>query len=173
MADLIARSPGAGLFPIAAGGTALAECAWTPIHAVSPFRGREDAVRRALGGWPAPNRWTQAEGRRIAWSGRGQAFVLGEMPDLPDAAVAEQSDACCRVILSGPGAGDVLARLTPIDAAAMAPGEAARSLVGHMPALILRTDEGWELMAFRSMAGTLAHDLGRAMRGIAARMAAT
>ena len=172
MADLVARSPGAGHFPIAAGACRAVEAPWTEVHAVAPLSGREDEARAALGVWPEPGRWTRVGDRRVAWSGRGQAFVLGGVPDLPGAAVAEQSDAWCRVILSGPGAGEVLARLAPVDAAAMAPGEAVRTLLGHMGALILRTDEGWELMVFRSMAGTLAHDLGRAMRGVAARLAA-
>ena len=172
MTELAARGPGAGRFPIAAGAARAEEAPWTGIHAVAPFAGREDEVRAALGGWPEPGRWIEAGDRRIAWSGLGQALVLGDVPEVPGAAVVDQSDAWCRVVLAGPGAGDVLARLAPVDAAAMGPGEAARTLLGHMNALILRTEEGWELMVFRSMAGTLAHDLGRSMRGVAARLAA-
>ena len=172
MADLLARSPGAGRFPIAAGAARAAEVPWAPLHAVTPLSGREEDVRAALGAWPDPGRWVQAEGRRVAWSGRGQAFVAGALPDLPGAAVTDLSDAWCRVALSGPAAGDVLARLAPVDAAAMAPGTCARTLLGHMNAMILRDEAGGERMAFRSMAGTLAHDLSRAMRAVAARMAA-
>ncbi len=171
MDDLTATRPGAGHFPIVAAGTVAAEADWTPIHSAAPLDGGADGVADALGGWPEPGRWIDAGGRRIAWSGRGQAMILGAAPDLPGAALTDQSDAWCRVALTGPGAADVLARLVPVDAAAMAPGDAARTLVGHMMGLVLRTEAGFEIMVFRSMAGTLAHDLGRAMRAVAARRA--
>ena len=174
MADLSQATPGAGHFPLQSAGSRAVEAPWASLHAVFPLAGHADAVRGAFGGWPEPNRWIDADGRRLAFSGRGQAFVLGELPGgLEGAAVAAQSDAWCRVHLSGPAAAEVLARLTPVDVAAMAPGEAARTLLGHMSAHLLREEAGWELMVFRSMAGTLAHDLGRAMRMVAARRAAS
>ncbi|MFW5881818.1 MAG: sarcosine oxidase subunit gamma, partial [Roseicyclus sp.] len=69
---------------------------------------------------------------------------------------------------------EVLARLTPIDLgeAAFAPGHAARTMLGHMSCLLLRLEaDRFGLMVFRSMAGTAAHELDRAMRLAAARAA--
>ena len=67
---------------------------------------------------------------------------------------------------------DILARLVPIDLRdqAFPDGAAARTLFGHMTAVLMRLGpEHYEVMVFRSMAGTLAHDLKDAMESVAAR----
>jgi sarcosine oxidase subunit gamma len=74
--------------------------------------------------------------------------------------------------LSGPDAVEVLSRLVPLDLAQMPPRTSARSLLNHMPLLLIRGDEGFEVWSYRSMAGTLLHELATAMRGVAARRTA-
>jgi sarcosine oxidase subunit gamma len=50
------------------------------------------------------------------------------------------------------------------------PGHAARTMLHHMTCTLMRTgDDAFEIMVFRSMAATAVHDLGTAMRSVAAR----
>ena len=90
------------------------------------------------------------------------------------ASVTDQSDAWTVVLLAGLDAEDVLARLVPIDLrlSVFPEGTAARTLCQHMTVHISRRAEGLQLMAFRSMARTLAHDIGEAMASVAGRRAA-
>jgi sarcosine oxidase subunit gamma len=87
-------------------------------------------------------------------------------------ALTDQSDGWTVVQLQGAGAADVLARLTPVDLrhAVFKRGHTARTDLMHMAASITRTnDDAFMIMVFRSMAGTLLHDLQRAMEGVASR----
>ena len=109
------------------------------------------------------------------WVGPGRALLIGRAtPEglAADAAVVDLSDAQVVLVLEGPAARDVLARLVPLDLrdAAFPDGSAARSLVNHMTATVARVGaEAWEVMAMRSMAATLVHEIAAAMRGVAAR----
>lgn len=182
MAELIVKSSADGLTPLDIGGVQLTEAAMAPIWAIAPFRGQADAVSRKLQkahglSFPAPGALHGVEQARIAWSGLDQAFLMGITPD-PDlgshAALTDQSDAWTHLILDGPTVRDVLARWVPIDLSppACPPGSARRTLLGHMPALILHQGgDRFELLVFRSMAGTAVHELTRAMRAVAARSA--
>ncbi len=174
MADLAARSAGAGRFPIEAGDARATEIVPEGLWSVTPLKGRAEAVGEALPcGWPGPGRVVEGGGARAIWFGREAAMVTGARPGGLDglAAVTDQADAWVVVRLSGPAAEDVLARLVPIDlrVRAFPEGSAARTLLGHMSVGILRASGAFEILAFRSMAGTLAHELGRAMRAVAAR----
>lgn len=180
MAELIAKSPGAGLhLPVTRGGATLAE--WLPgaITSVAPFAGSGDKVDAALTplgmGFPAPNGMAQGKTARIVWTGRGQAFLIGApAPEGLDAvaALTDQSDGWAGLRLAGPAAADVLARLVPLDLDSFAPGTAARSLLGHMALILMRPDpEVWDLLVFRSMARTAIHELDTAMVQLAARAA--
>ena len=174
MADLAARSAGAGLFPIEAGSARAAEVVPAGLWSVMPHRGRAGEVAAALPcGWPEPGRVAEGGGVRAIWFGREAAMVTGARPEGLEglAAVTDQADAWVVVRLSGPAAEDVLARLVPIDLGARAfpEGSAARTLLGHMSVGLLRAEGAFEILAFRSMAGTLAHEMGRAMRAVAAR----
>lgn len=175
MVKLIAKTPCDGLLPITIGAVTLAEIETGPITAVSPFKGQQEAVSEALNGacgvaFPAPNRTSQKDGVRLIWSGRGQALMLGVVPQIKGAALTDQSDAWCCVEIAGEGAEAVLARVTPIDARAMKRGQTARTMVQHMSVVLTRTGKvRFEVMAMRSMAKTLVHDLERAMTGVAAR----
>ena len=55
MAKLIAKSALGGQAAITIAATTLAEMDIGPITSVAPFPNREEAVAKALGGFPAPN----------------------------------------------------------------------------------------------------------------------
>ncbi len=69
----------------------------------------------------------------------------------------------------------MLARLVPLDlaGAAFPAGTAARSLLRHVPLLIVAGEAGFELLVPRSYARTAVEELGAAMRGVEARAALT
>lgn len=176
MARLIAKSPCDGLVPVEAGGLRLTEADYGAITGLAPFQGQEGAVsatlKQAIGaGLPGPNRARGRAGARVVWSGLGQALMLGPPVDPAGAAVTDQSDAWACLALDGLGAREALARLTPLDLrdSAFKRGHAARSLLGHMTCLFIRTGATrYEMLVFRSMARTAVHDLTRAMQSVAA-----
>jgi sarcosine oxidase subunit gamma len=180
--DLKAKSACDGLLPLSKGRVQLSEVDQQMIWSVAPLKGQEAAVSKALKaafgvGFPAPGAVdTQADVSAV-WSGLRQAFVLGADPRealAGLAAVTDQSDAWAIVDLTGAGAEDVLARLVPMDlrATSFAPGTAAKTQLNHMNVLITRHVGGFRIMAFRSMARTLAHELAETMGAVAARRGA-
>lgn len=176
MPDLIAKTPCAGLpLPVTHAGVTLEEWLPGPITSVAPFAGQDKAVVKALKSlglaFPAPNGMAQSGTARIVWTGRGQAFVTGAaMPATTAAALTDQSDGWAGLRLTGAAAAVVLARLVPLDLRAMAPGTAARSLLGHMPLVLMRPDaDRFEMLVFRSMARSAVHELETAMAGLAGR----
>jgi sarcosine oxidase subunit gamma len=178
VAELFALRPLGGFLPLRIGQVEAVEIPLGDVTSIAPFRGRAAEVSGALEaklgiGLPAPGRYLQGGTARVVWTGLDQAFVIGApVPDLPGAALTDQSDAWAAFALEGGTARDVLARLVPIDLReeAFAPGHAARTMFGHMACVLMRTDTGrYEIMVFRSMAGSAAHDLSRAMRMVAAR----
>lgn len=182
MAEMIAKSPALGLTPVETGGATLSEGPMAPVWAVMPYRGRTADLAGALETahglpFPEPGMLHAAPPARIAWSGLDQAFLMGVAPDpalAAHAALTDQSDAWAHLVLDGPSARDVLARWVPLDLspAACPPGSARRTLVGHMAALLLHPDgDRFEILVFRSMAGTAVHEIGRAMAAVAARAA--
>ena len=177
MDKLQATSPCAGLLPITIGALSVAEMDAGVVHSVTPFAGASGcALGRALGmPFPAPLQSTTDGDARLVWVGRGEALLIGRVPD-PSlgayAAVVDQSDAWAVVTLTGAGGADALARLVPVDMrlSAFGLGATVRSHVGHMNASITRLDDETIMIAVsRSMAGTLVHDLARALEAVAAR----
>ena len=179
MADLKAGSPAEGLLPVTVGRLTLSEAPKAALSHVAPFRGRMADVSAALeaavgASFPEPGRTTSGAGGRVVWVGPGQALVIGARVAPGGAAVVDQSDAWMHLRLEGPDARDVLARLTPVDLreAAFEVGHAARTLLFHMSATLIRTGaETWEILVFRSMAKTAVHDLTEAMHAVAGRAA--
>jgi len=181
--ELEARSPCDGLLPITRGGWTLSEVDTGRITSIAPFAGQEAALSGALQtayglGFPEPGHSAEEDGARILWSGRRQAFLLGPEPDAAlarHAAVTDQSDGWAALHLSGAGCEAVLARLVPLDlrAEVFAPGCTARSLLQHCHVSVTRLDDtGFLILGYRSMAGTLVHDLDTAMSSLAARSGA-
>jgi len=180
VAELIAKTPCDGLLPLSIGAVSLTEEIPDVMTSLASGKAGEkplsDALKAAHGvGFPAPNRATGKAGARAIWFGRGQAMLVGPVPDpaLGDhAALTDQSDAWAVVRLEGDGAADVLARLMPLDlrSAQFKRGHTARTELAHMMASVTRVgDKAFMIMVFRSMAATLVHDLKTAMEAVAAR----
>jgi heterotetrameric sarcosine oxidase gamma subunit len=174
--ELIAKSALDGR-SLTLGAVTLGEVAAGPITSVALLPGGGKAVAKGLKGlglaMPEPNTFVEKKGVRIIWTGRDQAFVVGEVPPAMDgAALTDQSDGWVVLAVSGTGAVDVLARLIPLDLrlTAFPVGRAVRSGLNHMNAVVLRTgDYAFEIMVFRSMARTAWHELEAAMQMVAAR----
>ncbi len=182
MAELSVTDPFAGLgLPIMAGRCRLDPCAPDTIISIAPFPGHVasvDAVLRGIGlGFPKPGTVAAAGSVRAVSAGRATAFLMGG--PLPEglqehAALTDQGDGWAGLHLAGEAAEAVLARLVPLDLrpTTFPPAASARSLLNHMPCLLLRvTQTAFELYVFRSMAGTAVHELTEAMRSVAARSA--
>lgn len=178
MANLTAKTPYDGLLPITKGTLTLEEVTHEAITWIAPAKGKAAAVSKALAKqidapFPAPGR---IEGPAV-WTGPGQAMVLGKpLKPMSGAALSDQSSAWACCALDGPDARDVLARLVPIDlrVEAFKVGHAARTLLGHMNCVLMRTGpDRYEVMVFRSMAASAAHELELAMAMVAARATAS
>ena len=176
MARLLARRPCEGLgLPLALGGATLSEVELGPVTSIAPFAGRADAVAAALGApLPPPGQVVVLDGGRLLWTGPGRALLVGRVP--PDlsglAAVVEQGDGMAGVVLEGPGAREVLARLVPLDLRdrVFPEGATARTLLNHLAVTLTRLGaDAYEVMAMRSMAATLVRELREAMEHVAAR----
>ncbi len=180
MGELIAKTPCEGLLPLNVGAISLHEVDAGAIYSVTPFKGHREALSQVLKSahgmtCPAANRATGKAGARAIWFGHSAIMLVGPTPDaslFEHAAIVDQSDAWAVVRLEGAGAEDVLARLVPVDLrpAHFKRGHTARSLLFHMTASITPVgDTAFQIMVFRSMVGSLVHDLKRAMEGVAAR----
>ncbi|WP_375691474.1 sarcosine oxidase subunit gamma [Pseudooceanicola sp. LIPI14-2-Ac024] len=180
MADLIARSPAEGLLPKTVGALKLTEAPMVPMWGISPHAGEvaqaSSALETACGlSLPGPGRMGVAGAVAVMWFGRNRWLVigaegLGEVARY--AAVTDQSDAWVSVSVGGAAGAEVMARLVPVDlrASAFPVGSVVRTEVYHMQAAIARTGaEELRVLCFRSMAGTLVHDLVQAGEAVAAR----
>ncbi len=173
MVNLVSVQPWDAELPIVDGQCTLSATDLGPVTSIAPFVPGGKAVSTALEKalnlpLPAAGRSSVSGRNRLIWSGQGQYFLLGAEPPKLNGAVTDQSDAWCITHLSGPRAEDVLARLCPLDTSEMADGDVARSLIGHMQAVIIRDKTGFTLMVFRGFAKTLIHELGGAMASLAA-----
>lgn len=180
MAELIAKSPLDGRDDIAIGSVTLADVDLGVLTSVAPFKGGVKAAGTALKAahgmaWPAPLRATGKDGGRAIWFGREMILLAGPAPDATlgaHAALTDQSDAWAAVTLSGARVEDVLARLVPVDVslAVFKRGHTARTQFQHMNGSLTRIGtDAFLILVFRSMAGSLLHDLERAMESVAAR----
>ena len=180
MAELVAKSPCAGLLPLEIGAAKVSEEDLGVLTSVMPYKGQEKPLSAALQAahgmaFPAPNRATGKAGARAVWFGRDQALLMGPAPETAlaeHAALADQSDAWAAVRLEGDAAEAVLARLVPVDlrTSVFKRGHTLRSQVAHMAGSVTRVGEkAFLILVFRSMAATLVHDLKTAMEAVAAR----
>ena len=180
MANLTAKTAFDGTLPLTHGDVTLTEVDYDAVTWIAPHKGKQAATSKGLekqigAGWPEANRTTGSDGKRAVWTGPNQALVLGPvLKDIKGAAMIDHSSAWAAAALEGPSARDVLARLVPVDLRddRFAMGHGARTLLGHMNCVLMRTGrERFEVLVFRSMAQTCAHELARAMRMVAARHA--
>lgn len=173
MAKLIACTAGAATFPFASEGVEIVEVPFAPMTSIAAHKGRERDAAKVLDslglGLPKPGEVLQHDEARVMWFGIDHAMLIGvEAPDALGAvaALCDQSDAWCRVTLSGPAVRQVLTHLTPVDLrdGAFPVGRIARTDIQHMSGALARlAPDQWEIMVFRSMADTLAHDLKTAL----------
>lgn len=172
MPELIAKTALDGR-SVTRGALRLAEVDLGPVTSVALFAGAAAAEVAGMR-FPAPNTVEQrADGARLVWTGRDQAFLLGaEAPEVPGAALTDQSGGWCCLALSGPQAAEVLMRLIALD---LRPGQfpvgrAVRCGLNHMNAVVIRTGEDdFEVLVFRSMARTAWHEIEAAMNAVIAR----
>lgn len=178
MGDLRETSAAAGLLPLTVGRFTIEERQPGWLTSLSAFdQAKMGAALEKVHGvtWPAPGRSTAKGGTRCVWFGLRDVVLLGPAPDAALAkhgGVVDVTDGWTVVEVQGIGVEDVLARLVPVDlrAAAFKRGHTARTVLGHMNASITRTGpDTFMILAFRSMAPTLVHDLKRAMESVTAR----
>ena len=181
MVKLIAQHPLSEALPKKIGSVSFTAHHPDKITSIAPYEGQGKAVSDALNAallmrFPSPNRALQSQAGRLIWAGKGVALLFdADVPDIANlAATTDQSDAWAIVRIDGPQTEDILARLVPIDLAkpAFKVGHTARTMVGHMTGTVTRIGpQAFEIMVMRSMASTLLHDLTRAAKGVAARVA--
>lgn len=176
MPNLIAKSALSGQAPLVLVGTTLAELVPERITSVAPLKGQSlDKAMKILGlSFPAPNRFVEAAGAMIVWTGREQAFLIGASGEglTGLAALTDQTDGWAVLTLQGPKAEAALMRLYPLDLrlAQFGVGRAARAPLNHMSSVLMRTGaEGFTVMVFRSMARTAWHEIETALKALAAR----
>lgn len=179
MVSLEAKAPCDEHLPIEVGDCRLSAVDHEYMTLLSPYKGKEKLLGAVLKstygiGFPAAGKSSKKAGVRCVWFGLDQAMLIGPAPDktlAKTAALVDQSDSWAVVRLQGAQAVDVLARLTPVDLrpSEFKTGAAARSELRHMMVSISRVGpQAYEIMAFRSMAKTLVHDLQDAMKSLAA-----
>ena len=180
MVELAAATPLTGIAPLSVGTVTLAEADLDALTSIAPFAGKREAVSQVLNeehevSFPGSNGISHSGKARAVWFGRETALLIGPKPNArlqKLAAMTNQSDAWASVTLSGADVEAVLARLVPLDLRLehFPEGHAARSLLGNMNTLLVRTSsEEFLILVFRSMAGTLLHDLKTAMENVATR----
>lgn len=174
MAELLPTPP-LSHAPVAHAGTTLACADLGAITSIAPFPGKRAAVEAALGmAFPEPNGIVTAGAARFVWTGRDQAFLIGvPAPGLEGlAATTDQSDGWAAFTLTGPLAAEALMRLVPLDlrAGAFPAGRAARAPLNHMNMILMRGEEGFTFLTFRSMARTAWHEVETALTHLAARV---
>lgn len=177
MVKLLPLTPCGHLLPKQAGDAVMREVTLDRIYSIAPFAGQTKAVSAALKdqigiGLPAIGRAISNRRARLQWFGHGTWLVTAAARLDGMAAVTDQSDAWAILRIEGAAVEHVLARLVPLDlrAGSFKSGHTARTMLGHMSVAITRVGEqAFEVMAMRSMAGTLVHELETAMQGVAAR----
>lgn len=180
MADLVAKTPLDSMGPKTIGTVTVTEVDLGALTSIAPFAGQAKTLGAAFKAahgmaWPAPLRATGKDGARAIWFGKDMVLLAGPAPDPglgAHAALTDQSDAWSAVQLSGADVEAVLARVVPVDisAANFKRGHTARTQIQHMNGSLTRIGaDSFLLMVFRSMAGTLLHDLERAMESVASR----
>lgn len=177
MVKLLATTPCAGLLPRQVSTIEMSEVVLDRIYAVAPYRGQTKAASAALKeqiglGLSAQGRALSNRRARVLWAGHRTWLVTADVALEGLAAVTDQSDAWAILRVSGPQVEDVLVRLVPLDlrAAHFKGGHTARTMLGHMTVSITRVGgDAFEVMAMRSMAGRLVHELERAAQGVTAR----
>ena len=177
MPELIAK-PALGRTALTRAGMMLAEVEPGRLTSVAPYPGQGAAVSAVLAplglAFPGPNESLSSGAARILWTGREQAFLIGAEPPAglnALAALTDQSDGWACLVLTGTGADQALMRLVPADLrpAAFPVGRCIRAPLNHMNTILTRTEAGFEVFVFRSMARPAWHEIEEVMAVLEAR----
>lgn len=180
MPELIAKAALAGRKPLTIAGTTLSEVDPGVVTSIAPFPGQAKALAKVLKplglSFPEVNSFATKGTANLIWTSRDQAFLTGvACPDMAGAAaVTDQTGGWVTLALEGPEAAAALMRYVPMDLslAAFPVGMAVRTPFYHMAMVLMRvSDQGFQLMLFRSMARTGWHEIEVALRTLAARAA--
>ncbi len=179
-AKLNAQSPCFGLVPIEHGTVRVVEVEPAHISAIAPFKGKTTAVNKALSAsfgvrLPAVGRRVEKDAVACLWFDHSHAMLIGAKVDeslSSLAAVTDQSDGWAVLNIAGDHVLDVLARLVPMDlrTSAFGTGSTARTMLQHIPISLSRLNaDTFQIIAMRSMARSVVHELDLAMENVAAR----
>lgn len=188
MHDLAALTPLGGTAPRSdrIGDVAITEVTDRALASVSCRSGKatafETAAKTLFGvDLPAPGQSAAGPVWTLIWTGPDQWFAEAPFETHEDiaamaksalgdsASVTEQTDGWVRFDVEGPGAVDLLERLCPLPSRRMKTGDATRSMIEHMGALVICRAQGrhFSVIAPRSFAGSMHHALTAAARSIA------
>jgi len=142
------------------------------IVSIAAFRDTRAALQDALGiALPDTPRRVVAGGVTLLWSGPARWLAIGDDPAMQEkiasagmrrfAAVTEQGSGRAIVLVRGPSAGHILAKLVPVDLhPEKFPADAtALTLAGHIAVQLWREADGFALAVARSYADSLGHAL--------------
>lgn len=112
--------------------------------------------------WMGPDQWmVDADHTQHEWLAAEITRAVG-----PVASVTEQTDGWCRFDIRGTTCAALLERLCPVDAHAMQPGQATRTLLHHLGCFVICSTTGFSVLGPRSSAGSLHHALCAAAQSI-------
>lgn len=177
MPELIAK-PAYEAAPLHLAGLVLAVESTGPITMIAPYPGQEKPLAKLLKplglGFPAAGASAAKGDALLAWTGRGQAALIGVAPPgglAEVASVTDQSDGWVCLSLTGPLAGEALMRLVALDLRPghFAAGRVARAALNHMPLILIARADGFLILTFRSMARTAWHELSGVLGHLDAR----
>jgi sarcosine oxidase subunit gamma len=128
-----------------------------------------DALAEAVGlALPDTTGATSDGSRTLGWMSPDELLLILPAPELPEALgaleqamtgehalIVNVSDARAVFDVTGPHAADVIAKLAPVDAAAMPQGQLRRTRMAQTAAAIWRIDGGFRVAGFRSTADYL------------------
>lgn len=110
-----------------------------------------------------PNRSSQGKGIRLMWNGPGMWLAesatvaptdlltgLRNVLSETDATITDLSHARSIIRVTGPAAGDLLSKGSPIEIESLRTNDCASTLLGHLSVLINTIDDGYDVYAFRS-----------------------
>ncbi len=170
---LYSKSPLENLSEIEIGLLKVEEINLENIMTIQPFKGKAKSVSKTLNkrlglGLPEVGKSVNHKHNAVMWIGMGQFLLVGEKIEIKEAALTDQSDAWTILSLTGDKTADVMDRLCPVDTRVLKTGDVVRSMIGHMSAIIEKTEAGFKLMVFRAFAKTLLHEVCNSMKSVTA-----
>ncbi len=176
MTRLLERRAAGGMLTLRGAGVSFEAADVGPVTQLLIYPGAgarvSDALREAHGlTFPAAGRVETAGQVRLVWAGQDEALALGAELAADGAAAVDQSDGWAALALRGPGTGEVLARLCPVDLRprVFRPGMVVRSLLGHVHALYLAEPDGVLILVPRSVAEHVVEEVAGVLAALEAR----